>query len=526
MISLPSPFACLQPRQPTHRLHPLALACLALAASLPALAQQATPAQLDRVEVISTSPLPGLDLKREQVAAPVQTATGAALERSGALGLADFASRKLGSVHINEVQNNPFQPDVNFRGFTASPLLGTPQGLSVYLDGVRLNQPFGDVVSWDLIPKSAIANLSLVPGSNPLFGLNTLGGALSVQTKDGLTHPGSAVQFQAGSHGRRSAEFEHGGANTQGLDWYLTGQWFKEDGWRANSPTDVGQLFAKLGWHSATTRVTLTGSMADTDLYGNGLQDQRLLARDYTSIYTKPDQTRNQAGLLNLSLSHDLSNTLTLTGNAYYRKIRTSTLNGDINEGALDQSVYALSADERAALTAAGIAFPSTPITAANTPFPSLRCIAQALLVDEPGEKCNGLLNRSQTTQDNSGLSAQLNWKGGSNGLKHQALVGAAIDRSSVRFNQSTQLGYLNADHGVTGINAFADGVSGGDGGRRTLRQPRRSARPHQHLERVCGRHPELRQQPAPEPGGPLQPGDGAQPRPDPLGPQPGLARR
>ena len=56
------------------------------------------------------------------------------------------------------MQGNPFQPDVNYRGYTASPLLGTPQGLSVYMDGVRLNQPFGDVVSWDLIPRIAIAD--------------------------------------------------------------------------------------------------------------------------------------------------------------------------------------------------------------------------------------------------------------------------------------------------------------------------------------------------------------------------------
>ena len=88
------------------------------------------------------------------------------------------------------MQGNPFQPDVNYRGYTASPLLGTPQGLSVYMDGVRLNQPFGDVVSWDLIPRLAIASMTLMPGSNPLFGLNTLGGALSIQTKDGTSNPG------------------------------------------------------------------------------------------------------------------------------------------------------------------------------------------------------------------------------------------------------------------------------------------------------------------------------------------------
>lgn len=443
---------------------PVAHACALLALGLAATAQaQTAPTQLDRVEVISTTPLPGLELRRDQVPAPVQTATGAALERSGALGVADFANRRLGSVHINEIQNNPFQPDVNFRGFTASPLLGTPQGLSIYLDGVRLNQPFGDVVSWDLIPKSAISTITLIPGSNPLFGLNTLGGALSVQTKDGLRNPGAAVQLAVGTEGRRSGEFEFGGASANGLDWYLTGQVFKEDGWRVDSPSEVGQLFGKVGWHSATTRVTLTGSAADSDLYGNGLQEKRLLERDYKSVYTKPDQTENRAGLLNLAVSHDLSNSLTLTGNAYYRRIRTRTLNGDINEGSLDQSVYTLSAGERAALTAAGIPFPSTPITAANTPFPSLRCIANGLLRDEPGEKCNGLLNRSASSQRNEGLSGQLSWKGQTGGVKHQAVAGGAYDRSRVSFSQSTQLGYLNPDRSITTIPSFADGVTGGD---------------------------------------------------------------
>ena len=95
-------------------------------------------------------------------------------------------------VSVNETQNNPYQPDVLFRGFTASPLLGTPQGLSVFQDGVRVNEPFGDAVNWDLIPVNAIADMILIPGSNPVFGLNTLGGSLSVTTKNGRTHKGGA----------------------------------------------------------------------------------------------------------------------------------------------------------------------------------------------------------------------------------------------------------------------------------------------------------------------------------------------
>lgn len=135
-------------------------------------------AQAANVNVVSETPLAGTDLNIDQIAAPVQTATATDIQSSGALDLGDFLNRRLNGVFVNEMAENPFQPDVNFRGYTASPLLGTPAGISVYVDGVRQNQPFGDVVSWDLIPKDSISEMALIPGSDPLYGLNTLGGAI------------------------------------------------------------------------------------------------------------------------------------------------------------------------------------------------------------------------------------------------------------------------------------------------------------------------------------------------------------
>ena len=111
----------------------------------------ATPATTFTVTVVGTTPLEGVELPIKQIPAPVQALTGGDIDKSGALDIASFMNLRFNGVHVNEVQNNPFQPDVNYRGYTASPLLGTPQGLSVYMDGVRLNQPFGDVVSWDLL---------------------------------------------------------------------------------------------------------------------------------------------------------------------------------------------------------------------------------------------------------------------------------------------------------------------------------------------------------------------------------------
>src|SRR5690349_18437063 len=176
--------------------------------------------------VIVTTPLPGVEIPAARVPAPVQTATDVDIDQSGALDVSDFMNRRLNGVHVNEIQDNPFQPDVNYRGFTASPLLGTPQGLSVYMDGVRLNQPFGDVVSWDLIPRVAISEITLMPGSNPVFGLNTLGGALALQTKSGLMDRAGSLQVSGGSFGRGSAEFEEGGSTTRGMNWYVASNMF------------------------------------------------------------------------------------------------------------------------------------------------------------------------------------------------------------------------------------------------------------------------------------------------------------
>jgi hypothetical protein len=155
--------------------------------------------QTASVEVVATTPLAGVGVTPDQIPAPVQVATHRELEESGAVNLADFMNKRLNGVHLNEIQGNPYQPDLNYRGYTASPLLGTPQGVSIYMDGVRLNQPFADVVSWDLIPQIAIHEAALMPGSNPLFGLNTLGGSVSLESNSGHTRPGAAITVSGGS---------------------------------------------------------------------------------------------------------------------------------------------------------------------------------------------------------------------------------------------------------------------------------------------------------------------------------------
>src|SRR5205807_7301846 len=115
--------------------------------------------------------------------------------------LTDAMVRALPGVSRGDQTGNPFQPDINYRGFTASPVLGTPQGLAIYQNGTRVNEVFGDTVNWDFIPEAAISRLALVP-NNPVYGLNALGGAISIQMKNGFTWRGSEVEVRGGSYGR------------------------------------------------------------------------------------------------------------------------------------------------------------------------------------------------------------------------------------------------------------------------------------------------------------------------------------
>jgi outer membrane receptor protein involved in Fe transport len=424
---------------------------MALVAWGPALADEPVAPAMAQVIIVASTPLPGIGLRVEQAAWAVQTASARDIERSGAVDLSDFLNRSLGSVHVTESQGNPLMMDVSYRGYTASPLLGTPQGLSVYMDGVRLNQPFGDVVLWDLIPKDAIATVSLMGGANPLFGLNTLGGALAIRTKDGRSDGGTSLTVSAGSFGRRNLGFQYG-ASTEAFDWLLVANGFREAGWRDDSPSRLGQLFGKLGWHDAKSSLKLTVAWAQSTLNGNGLQEDEMIAQRRASVFTKPDTTVNHASFVNLEAQSQLSDRLQVSANAYYRNTRTGTSNGDLNDAALGESVYYTGQGlDRAWLAANGF---GNPAIETEGVFPQLRCIAQAGRKAEPNEKCTGLVTTTASRQQNAGVSAQLGFVS----VGNQAVIGAAWDASRVSFQQSSQFGFLNPDRSITPVAAFADG--------------------------------------------------------------------
>jgi iron complex outermembrane recepter protein len=396
-----------------------------------ACAQAASPAQPGRLleEItVSATPLGGFEFAADRISSRVQSATSKDIERVPAAGLSQFLDRQLASVFVNEAQANPLQPDVQFRGFIASPLLGTSQGMAVYQDGVRINDPFGDVVSWALVPETAIARIELVPGSNAVFGLNTLGGALSIRTKNGFTDPGLEAELLVGSYERVVAEAQAGGAIDERWSYYVGARYLTEDGWRQFSPTDALQVFSDLGWRRNATELHLNVTRVETDLIGNGPAPVQLLELDRESIYTHPDETKNSLFFVTLGGNHRFASADELQGVVYVRRSDIDTLNGD-------ESIFEACEDDPGFVCEEGAA--------------ELALDPQGRPIEFEPAVDGAMLNHSATQQDTYGAAVQYGMTTTIAGRENHLILGGTADRSKVRFGSGAQLGQFDDQRGV-----------------------------------------------------------------------------
>lgn len=293
-----------------------------------ALAEEDAREDVHVIEVIGTTTLGTSGIDVDRYAGNAQYIGSKEIDNSNGLNVTDIFISRSSSVTVNASQNNPYQDDIFYRGQQASPIVGSAIGLSVYMDGVRINESFGDTLNWDLIPHSALSVVNVIPGSNPVYGLNTLGGALALRTKSGNDFQGTELSASGGWFARRNFELQHGG-NRNGFDWYINTNYVKEDGWRTRSPSEVIRNFLKVGWENDVTDIDLSYIYADNDLTGNGFAPERLLDLDREAAHTYPDQTLNTLHHFNLQGLHRLSALWQVSGNAFYRNYERNTLNGD-----------------------------------------------------------------------------------------------------------------------------------------------------------------------------------------------------
>ena len=298
---------------------------------------------LDTVKVraqrfYEVGPLPGLGLTKEEIPANVQSISAKEIKDAHSLSMTDLFNTKLQGVTVNDYQGNPFQMDIQYRGFTAGPQIGTPQGLSVFIDGIRVNEPFGDVVNWDLIPMNAIAGVDLFPGSNPIFGLNTLGGSFALKTKDGFNNTDADVEVLTGSFGRKQLQMENGWNNGT-IAFFGAASLFDENGWRDNSPSKVNQLFGKASYRGDKLDINFSTLIVDTKLVGNGLIPTEEYAADSESVFSSPDTTHNRLQQFQVAAAYQVNDTFSITGQVYRRTSKRHSEGADVYTDFEDQYV-------------------------------------------------------------------------------------------------------------------------------------------------------------------------------------------
>ncbi len=397
----------------------------------------ASPPPLEEVVVLAPY---GNGIDPALVPANAQRAVAEELQRSQALDLTDFLNRQFSSVSINHAQNNPLQPDFNFRGFTASPLLGLPQGLSVYQNGVRINDAFGDTVNWDLIPVSAIDSVQMLAGAQPVFGLNTLGGALSLQMKNGFRYEGAAAEVYDGSFGRRGGSIQAGG-NDGRWGFYGNADYFEEDGWREDSRSEATRLYAAMSLQESDWTADLSAAYANTELRGNGTTPVELLAIDHSAVFTHPDITENEHTQLILEASRDISQSARLSGNIFYRRLDSDTFNGDgtvfgeceFADGELlvEEEFDDVNGDGEC--SAADDQDIKQVLDRNGAPIPA----------ELNGSELNAINNIGRRQQESSGGSAQLDLESQLFGSENDITLGLAYSNGKTRFDSSLEVASL-----------------------------------------------------------------------------------
>ncbi len=391
--------------------------------------------QLETMKVIGVTPVHGVGLEEGKLPYPVQSATGEDLQQNQSLDLTQYMNRNLGSVTINDAQNNPLQPDVQYRGFSASPLLGVPQGISVFQNGVRVQEAFGDTMNWELLPENAIGSMNLIGGSNPLYGLNTLGGAISIQTKNGFTHQGHEVEAYGGTWGRVVTQAESGWNNGE-FGYFGAFNFFTENGWRDASDSDVKNFFGTLGWRGDASTLDASFTYGDSDLTGNGATPIQLLELDRKAVFTSPDQTENDMKMGILEGTHWFNDNIQLSGNAYYRHTTTNAFNGDGSEFEECEEQEGLRCEEDDDEEEVVFDQFGNPVT----------------------EEDDAINNMSKTPMDAYGFTLNNTFLHDVFNMKNQFIVGGGWYGSNSDFDSRVEIAQLNPDRSTTRTGRFADG--------------------------------------------------------------------
>ena len=408
-------------------------------AAAPANPANTTPLEaLPPVEVIGSTPLLGSGVDRNKVPSETQVLNSQNVTLEGPPSYLNTLQDQAQGVQLDSAAGGPFQPDLDYHGFLASPLQGTPEGLAVYLNGVRFNSPFGDTVNFDLIPGNAIDTMNL-EGANPVFGLNALGGSLAIQMKNGFTYHGGEIDVSGGSFDQFGGSFQYG-KQAGDSSVYVAASGLKENGWRYFQSSALKQFYGDIGWRSDRAELHLNIDAAETTLEAPGTTPVEWLAADPRAQFTGPSPVNNDYVLVSLNGNVKIDDATSAQAVAYYDYFIQHVGNGDV-------------ADFGPCNTISGF------LCEVGT---------DTLATDRGGNPIPDYLNGgpysdwdTQTTNTNGyGVSAQITRQDEIFGHNNHFVAGASFDGSRTLFGATTGIGGLNeVTENFFGPAGFPEGI-------------------------------------------------------------------
>jgi outer membrane receptor protein involved in Fe transport len=389
--------------------------------------------------VIEATAIPGTAVDADKIPGNVQSVTAADLAREGSANLTGALDARLGSVSINDTLDDPFQPDILFRGFEASPVLGTPQGLAAYQNGVRINESFGDTVNWDLFPAIAINRVELV-SSSPVYGLNALGGGISISMKDGFSYHGSDVELSGGSFGNHAAALQYG-ANNSTFGIYVAGNALQNSGWRPYSDDSLRQLYAVVSARGERASLDISYTRGDNQMDGQGPAPVQEMAVNRSLVFTGPQTNINRLNFLTLNGSLKLTDTWSLQTLMYYRQFQQVVSNGNTT----DYTSCTTPATAGELCQSDGF----TPVTnSAGTPLPDISDGGALYIGENDFETINSY---------GRGVALQTFDSGSIAGHSNDFTAGVTLDYAELNFVSGTQVGTINTQLFVNPSNLIVD---------------------------------------------------------------------
>ncbi|GJD99554.1 TonB-dependent receptor [Methylobacterium isbiliense] len=417
---------------------------------------------LDTIDVVPVTPVGGAggigrsetgarvptggSLPLSKVPFTVETVTARQFEQDRATLDPTFTlARTTPGVNVSDGQGNSFRQTVTYRGFDASPLQGAPQGLAVYQNGVRINEAFGDVVNWDLIPQVAINRLDIVTG-NPIFGLNALGGAVNIEMKNGFTWQGKEVSVMGGSDGRILGTLQYGEVIGP-WSFYFAGEGLRDRGWRFQSPSEIGRVYADLGHRTPDSEFHLIASGAKTFFGAAAAAPVDFTRLNERAIFTSPQTIDTEVGQIQVTGKVNLSPTWDMSGVAYVRRFSQFVVDG--NDGNFENC--STRSSFRGFLCFEDDGFERAP-GQSDQAFRN-----QFLIVGPQNQRIPfragipyGTLDTVRTEATSYGGTLQATNRDQLFERPNTFIVGGSIDAASYSFKSASTLGVINPDLSVT----------------------------------------------------------------------------